>query len=148
MKKTSFLNKLHHHLSTCDTAYIPNIHHPTAVKHLHFSYNRAYHIFNQLATNLNKNATPLTKGMSGNAFPAIYGTIKIHKENEPIRPIIADADNPLKVLQETLKTILKLYMVRNQSTPISSTNLARLITPSAKPVPHTATQPRTSNFRF
>lgn len=40
----------------------------------------------------------------------IYGTIKIHKEGCPIRPIIADYSNPLINIQKYIKKVLSLFI--------------------------------------
>lgn len=40
----------------------------------------------------------------------IYGTLKLHKKDVPIRPIVADYLNPLKTIHKKLKGILNLYI--------------------------------------
>lgn len=40
----------------------------------------------------------------------IYGTLKIHKEGNPIRPIGADFNNPVKFIQTMLKEVLNQYI--------------------------------------
>lgn len=44
----------------------------------------------------------------------IYGTIKTHKIDYPIRPIIADFANPIKYIQKILKIILGHYISKDR----------------------------------
>lgn len=41
---------------------------------------------------------------------SIYGTIKVHKADYPIRPIVADFENPLRYIQKLLKLVLNQYI--------------------------------------
>lgn len=46
----------------------------------------------------------------GQYIPIIKGSIKTHKETKPIRPVISDPNNSLNNLQQTLITILKMFI--------------------------------------
>lgn len=62
----------------------------------------------------------------GQPIPPIYGSIKTHKENLPIRPIVADCFNPLANLEFFLKNILEKY-INKQEFPFILNNSEELI---------------------
>lgn len=60
----------------------------------------------------------LTKHLSNKEFEFyaghIYGTLKVHKEGNPIRPIVADFNSPIIYIQKMLKEVLNQYISKDR----------------------------------
>lgn len=57
-----------------------------------------------------ENTNEMESIQKGTIAAPMYGTIKIHKEDLPIRPIVADPENSLDTVQKALIPILKRYI--------------------------------------
>lgn len=84
-----------------------------------YTYNNTYLIYKKWTMNLHKNNCDNIpekllnyKRTNKMVFYAahIYGTLKVHKEDIPIRPIVADFNNPLRYIQDLLKLVLNRYI--------------------------------------
>lgn len=62
----------------------------------------------------------------GSIVAPMYGTIKLHKEGYPIRPIVADPNNALDMAQKGLKTVLKAY-IEKENHPFSIKNTSQML---------------------
>lgn len=118
MLKTSYYEKLDLHInkSIIDGIYSYTIDEQCIDKLLQIKYKHARIIFNFWLNNSQIIKKSLMSNMqlaeepTGQFIIPLYGTIKIHKPDMPIRPIIADADNALKTIQEALIIVLNKYI--------------------------------------
>lgn len=111
LKKTTYLDKLTMHINegiekgTYSKPRNKNI----VLNHLETSAKMIWHLYSNWKRHNNSNHIKKLKQDHPRLIPPIYGTIKIHKEDLPIRPIVADINNTINPIQEDIIPILKLY---------------------------------------
>lgn len=115
MKKSTYKAKLMQHINkgTTDGTYVAPDHELNVIHDMQTeAYQKIKSIYKHWTKADRKKPTeipPLDKPH----VAAIYGTIKVHKEGMPIRPIIADFNNPFKCVQEKIKNVLSAYINKN-----------------------------------
>lgn len=126
-KKTTYMEKLQKHLNDGVTigTYL-EVHNTAWVERfLRLKYGKAAAVYNAWSRNakaINVWLNPIDEP-DGQYVAPIYGTVKVHKEGSPIRPIISDPNNVLNQVQQALVTVLKVhieetayqFMVKNTS---------------------------------
>lgn len=115
MSKHSYLVKVKQHIDEgindgiySQTIDISNIDSILKLKYQHA--HEIYQIWIKNAAIWGYKIKPMPQYVTGQYIIPLYGTIKIHKESMPIRPIVADINNALRIIQDALIPVLNKFI--------------------------------------
>lgn len=123
LNKTTYYNKMYMHLDDGinNGTYSEITLNQDIIDQQNNSYNTIHLIYTNWVNNIknkNNNCTSISRSLlnfkknNNHTFYAahIYGTLKVHKADNPIRPIVADFANPVQYIQKLLKIVLCQYI--------------------------------------